>query len=414
MSASAPSAFVDYQTDVLFLLVGANPLPNYVSALLLAKEGASVYLLHTESEGNALGNTLEVAVRLKRKIEQKRQSLKVMLSGIHDSDGEKIKERLNPILSEIDSPQKLIGLNYTGGTKPMSVHSYHAIKERFPNGCFSYLDPRTQKMFLRWGDGRTQTPLVGRAVELTLEDLLDLHGYKLSESPPRRSPKHIDLCRTLVRLHSTPEGFKTWREWAKRVHDKETNLIAALSQNSILKPVYQNLSDLCCTGAPGESEVACKLGYKNLGSCLKFLCGEFLEEYSLDALVQISEELGIAHYGIALQPRKRGKNGDKLEMELDVAAMVGYRLFAVSCMATDASQNAKDHLMELFVRARQLGGDEARFGLICCLKNPERLQQEVEQTWDAEGKIKVFGQRHLPDLPRHMRDWFVTANRGML
>jgi hypothetical protein len=36
-----------YKTNYLFLLVGRNPLPNYVSALLLAKDEGTIVLLHT-------------------------------------------------------------------------------------------------------------------------------------------------------------------------------------------------------------------------------------------------------------------------------------------------------------------------------------------------------------------------------
>lgn len=409
MGLPLQSPFLPFRTDVLFLLVGANPLPNYVAVQLLARDGATVYLLHTEAQNS----TLEIATHLRDKIIQKEPSLKVILSGIHDSDGEKISTKVTELLSEIDSTQQSVGLNYTGGTKPMAIHTYQAIKERFPNGCFSYLDPRSQRMFVHKGDGRIQTPPVGRQVEVSLEEILALHGYKLPVSPPRNIPKHPELSRAIATIHSTTDGFKAWREWLKKLNTNEANILKALCESPLLGKTHQVLSGLCKATLPSESQVANLLGYKDLRSCLKFLQGLFLEEYTLDALVQISGELGLIHYGTDMHPRKRGKKGDELELNLDVAATAGYQLFAISCQATDYTQKAKEHLLEIFVRARQLGGDEARFGLVCCLPNPERLQQEVEQSWDAEGKIRVFGQRHLLDLPAYLKDWFETANREM-
>ena len=64
-----------------------------------------------------------------------------------------------------------------------------------------------------------------------------------------------------------------------------------------------------------------------------------------------------------------------------------------------------------FVRARQLGGDEARFSLVCCLENPGAMEKDVNQVWGAEGKIRVFGREHLLDLAQHLRDWITTAGQ---
>jgi hypothetical protein len=40
--------FEPYRTDHLFLIVGANPLPNFVAALLLSKKGGTIHLLHSK------------------------------------------------------------------------------------------------------------------------------------------------------------------------------------------------------------------------------------------------------------------------------------------------------------------------------------------------------------------------------
>jgi hypothetical protein len=108
------------------------------------------------------------------------------------------------------------------------------------------------------------------------------------------------------------------------------------------------------------------------------------------------------------QPSKKNsdhREGDKFD--LDAAAMIGYQLFAFSCIATqDAKAPLKHHLFEILIRAQQLGGEEARVALVCCVNDPQQVQAEVEQDWLVTGKIKVFGRPDLLILKDRLRDWF--------
>lgn len=390
----------DYCTKYLFLLVGANPLPNYVAALLLARDSGTVYLLHTKG-------TDAVAGRLEHSIKDKRSTINLVRWEVDEADGQKIKSEI----AKIEPPGRSVGLNYTGGTKPMSVHAYHALRKAFPEGCFSYLDARTLKMFINRGDERTQTPSVGRAVEMSLEELLALHDYELkdSDSPPRQIPNQPELCRAIEQVHRSPTTFQQWRRWINQLGGDSPSL-PTLAEYPALTPVIEAFANLSGGQTPAEAEVARAIGFDKLKSCSKFFFGGWLEEYTLDALSQFAGRLGIKHLGIALQPQKAGRR----EFDLDVAAMVGYQLFAISCIVTDQVGKAKEHLLEVFVRARQVGGDEARFGLVCLVKDPVTLQREIEQDWDAEGKIQVFGRRALPRLAAHLRNWFETANKEKL
>jgi hypothetical protein len=48
------SEFDEYKVDHLFLLIGENPLPNYVAANLLLNKGGTAYLVYsTETERSA-------------------------------------------------------------------------------------------------------------------------------------------------------------------------------------------------------------------------------------------------------------------------------------------------------------------------------------------------------------------------
>jgi len=391
-----------YQTDVLFLLVGTNPLPNYVAACLLTRPNATLYLLHSQEIGK---NTYDVAARLKEALLNRsngRPNLTIHLRGISRSDPDAIERQMNKLLQKV-SPSADVGLNYTGGTKAMSVHAYHVLRQAFPRGCFSYLDATSLKMVINRAGIPTQQIPVGREVELDFETLFGLHGYELQSL--RREAKKPQFCRTLAQVHATSQGCKQWRNWLWTFRKPDPQL-PTTEDYPALEAAIQGFANLC-GGTPTETGVAQALEFDTLISCTKFFNGGWLEEYTFDALAPLAAPLGFCDYGIALKPQKPGQ----ADFDLDVAAMWGYQLFAISCMMTEKPKFAKEHLFEVFVRARQLGGDEARIGLVCCVPNPAALQAEVEETWDAEGKIRVFGQEHLLDLATWLEDWFRTANK---
>ena len=397
------SGLSPYQTDLLYLLVGVNPLPNYVAARLLARPNATLYLLHSVEEKN----TYDVADRLKAALTKTecRPDLTIHLRGISRADPRDIQARMNDLLRGI-SPSADVGLNYTGGTKPMSVHVYHALRQAYPRGCFSYLDATSLAMVINREGTPTQRVPVGREVELDFETLFGLHGYELE--PPRQTAVQPQFCRTLAQVHTTSQGCKQWRAWLNTFREPDPRL-PTVADYPALEPAIQGFADLC-DGMPTEVGVAQALGFDALKNCTKFLNGGWLEEYTFEALAPLAGPLRFCDYGIALKPQKPGQ----ADFDIDVAAMWGYQLFAISCRMTEKRSFAKEHLFEVFVRARQLGGDEARIGLVCCVKNPAALQAEVEETWDAEGKIRVFGQDQLLDLPDYLEDWFRTANREVL
>ena len=81
----------------------------------------------------------------------------------------------------------------------------------------------------------------------------------------------------------------------------------------------------------------------------------------------------------------------------------GYQLFAISVSTTSKRDLCKVKLFEAYLRARQMGGDEARVALICCTDEPDSLKAEVAVLDDK--KIAVFGRDDLMDLSSRIEDW---------
>ena len=84
-------------------------------------------------------------------------------------------------------------------------------------------------------------------------------------------------------------------------------------------------------------------------------------------------------------------------------------MFAISC-TTDATPHlCKLKLFEAYERARNMGGDETFVGLICLVKDARKLEKKMGRSWDATGKIKVFGRDDLHKLREKLIKWFKTA-----
>lgn len=396
MAVNTP--FESYQTDVLFLLVGSNPLPNYVAAQLLAKE--TVVLLHSTS-------TTKVAERLERQLRKEPQNLAVHFYTIPESDGPVIASEVEKAVRSFPAG-KTVGLNYTGGTKPMAVYSYRSLFQMSPRTVFSYLDARTLSMVIDPGSGPVQRIPVGRHISMTLEQIASLHGYEIEES--RKSPRNELIAAAIADVHLAPDGMQQWRKWLNTWGPVVS--LPDLIQFPALAPVIQAFADVC-GGSATEDGVAAALGFQCLNQCGKYFVGGWLEDYVLKALTQVNQQLQLDDYACEMKLKASGRP----DFELDAALTIVYQLFAISCIVTEKKSEAKEHLLELFVRAGQLGGDEARFAAVTfCYDEKQRkhvseLQSEVTEAWDAAGKIRVFGRRHIPDLANHLLQWFREANQ---
>ncbi len=388
-----------YQTDVLFLLVGSNPLPNYVAVRLMVKEMGTVVLLHSKS-------TTEVAKRLATRLQKERPDLVVQYYTVPEADGPAIAIQVENAARSFERsyPRKTVGLNYTGGTKPMAAYSYRVLSQMFPGTVCSYLDARTLSMVVDPGSGPVQYIPVKQQVRMTLEQIAALHGYEIKSS--RTSPRYATIAAAIAEVHLAKDGMEQWRKWLESWNNGAK--LPDLSQFPVLAPAMQAF-DQACGGTATESGVAQALGFERLEQCTKYLVGGWLEDYTLEALTNVNKGLELDDFAGELKLVPRGN----LDFDLDVAATIGYQLFAVSCRATENKGLAKEHLMEVFVRASQMGGDEARFATVtlCDDKKVKDLQREVTEAWDAQGKIKVFGRSHIRELSNHLLRWFREANQ---
>lgn len=421
-----------HQVNHLILLIGGNPLPNAVAGKLLVKSGGHISLIYSQE-------TSDIAGKLERWF---RKELKIYpgLIQVDAASPHSIRSQISSMLS--NRTPETIGLNYTGGTKAMAVHAYQSVQawaakegKRFIS---SYLDAQTLRLVIEENGEPTNAyapyigPYVGRVVEPTLEQLLDMHQWKLSE--PSRKTILPQTARTLSEIYSQPnyqQKTGAWRKWKKDLVKKcrrpdsgNANsdekrrwkeehelceipiefpvLIGQKDLSLVFNALSQELGlDLDASGVL-MGDVADKQGCKAADIC-EWVDGKWLEHDCLGLLQSLQTDLKLQD--CVQNVFVKGKLGDYPEFEIDVVALRGYQLFAISC-STDASwSRLKPKLFEAFIRARQIGGDEARVALVCPSDKPQELQNQVEQDMDLNGRIQVFGRFHLPNLKEEFRKW---------
>lgn len=397
-----------YRCQFLFLLIGTNPLPNYVAAKLLAVPSGMIYLVHT-------AEVASVKERLHERLTADGFTCHPL--EVHEANAADIAGKIEDKVKGLAEGR--VGLNYTGGTKAMAVHAYRAIERalsrRHSSPIFTYLDARRLELWVDPHNSATsQSFQVGLAVQVSLKDLCALHGNPL-KSDPTTKPILAKMATTLAREHAEESFVKAWRQWCteqlhrpdrpEKLKSKSQLKEVCLPEGDPLRRITETFrAEFSLTSASVTLEEAAQAaGIEHCDHLAKWLDGKWLEHDTIAAFQQVADQCEVHNYGMNLEPL------GEPQFEFDVAAMRGYQLFAISCTTELGVGRCKLKLFEAYVRARQLGGDEARVGLVCCYDNPDHLRHQVERAWDAQGKVRVFGRADLPTLPASLVDWFNTA-----
>lgn len=388
-----------YKVKHLFVLVGENPLPNYVAARTLLHDGGTVYLVFTK-------NTIFQKERLQGEDGLHKLDIKCQPVDLSDNESN-AKEIYDIIKTRVNESAKegKVGLNYTGGTKAMAVHAYRAIQELKPDAIFSYLDPRRLKM---WINQDQQKPTAYDVpLHVSLEELFTLHGkYLLTNFPPITEPYLQELAAEIAKVHENQDSEKKWKEWC--------NKLTPIAELQGLFPDVANLLGEYLDLPQNKSlKNQAKADFSNFKEFHTWLNGTWLESYLLKKIQDISNNIGAQKEDIQMSfnivdEKDKVNTNNKAEdgkFEFDVAFIKGYQLFAISCTAKRGKSDCKEKLFEAYLRAKELGGDEARVALVCCYDDPQEIEDELARFGTRDPKVKVFGRSHLAKLGDEIVAW---------
>ena len=342
----------------LIFTVGTNPLPVWVAWFhlkdVLEPTVREVRLVHT-------ADTVQERDRLIAEC----QGANFLTPHIPTSPGNPGTVRndvRSDILNQLNSGIDNLHVHYTGGTKVMSVEVVAELEYGLPNGIrlgTSYLDPRG-----------TAGPTI-----------MDSNGDPLVPDARENVPPDLDRIAAL-------NGFKLgpfWHTFAgQREHCPEAEEI--------------------CTTSTEMQEALLRCQAKNM------LSWQQLEQAACAAFREALDRIG--HGNCALfhnvyVRRKSARDSDK-HFELDVVAVLGYQIVVVSCTVAADNDTIKQKGMEVILRARQLGGDEARAVVLCSANQnvARRVQKELHDEVGSTGTpLQVWGVNKWQQLPDHFEDY---------
>lgn len=389
-----------YKVNHLFVLVGENPLPNYIAARTLLHNGGTVYLVFTN-------NTIFQKNRLQGEDGLHKFGIRCQPVDLSDneSNAQEIYDIIKTRVNESAKEGK-VGLNYTGGTKAMAVHAYRAIQELKPDAIFSYLDPRRLKLWIN-NQAQQKPTAYDVPLQVSLEELFTLHGkYLLTNFPPITEPYLQELAAEIAKLHENKDSEKKWKEWC--------NKLTPIAELQGLFPDVANLLGEYLDLPQNKSlKNQAKAYFSNFKEFHTWLNGTWLESYLLKKIQDISNEIGAQKEDIQMSfnivdEKDKVNTNNKAEdgkFEFDVAFIKGYQLFAISCTAKHGKSDCKEKLFEAYLRAKELGGDEARVALVCCYDDPQEIEDELARFGTRDPKVKVFGRSNLATLDEAIAEW---------
>ena len=396
----AESAFAEFQTDHLMLLMGTNPLPNYVAARLLARSDTRLHLVVTKEIMQA--ETHRTLIKLLGRDPADEQQYLEVSSSDPASIFERVRER-------VGNWPGTWNLHYTGGKKSMVAHAYRAVEaalaKRYEQAIYSYLDADSLEMVIetpRYSAAQRLT--AHRRVDVSIAQLLEMYGRPLSDKSKERPITRVDperqvIGKTLVDFCQAPRQRELWSGWAETLRRNGQALKDSEARHIKVPPDLQKVLG----GATiADLEI---LWQRKASEITDWLHGDWLEDYVLGVIDAHRTEWHITDLGRSIKPKGIA------EFEVDVVAMQGYRLFAFS-VTTDTDLGRyrlnKSKLFEAVVRADQMGGGESRVALVTFKDKVASLQNQVAEVWGDhhQTRIRVFGLSQLPVLDQHLKAWF--------
>ncbi|KAA5805724.1 DUF1887 family CARF protein [Thermoanaerobacterium thermosaccharolyticum] len=381
----------------LVLIVGTNPLPNYVvGSYLKDKYNEFVFICSEENYKINQYSTYAYAEKLMKHLNLKDNecSLPSLSSISYKND---IENELEDIFLDEDFKYfDEIHLNYTGGTKTMVVHIYNFLKDKFKDKFKgSYLDAKLNKLIL--DDGTTQE--ISNTF-LDIKTLIDIHLYEESN--------HYTFGNYKYRKKSSDEKVfdEIFNEIKSEIEKGNgENIVSILKKQgngSYIDDLYENFFKNRIKN-PDEKKVKSVLTEMENGK-EPFLSGGFWLEWYV--YLQLREKIKNKNFkegeqfGINLKAKKSNVNISN-DFELDIFIINNNKLTGISITKGDNQGDCKLKGFEVIHRVKQIGGDESKAILITGLKkqyeNDSQRGTKVLQndlayvTGTTEDKIVVFG-----------------------
>jgi hypothetical protein len=329
----------------------------------------------------------------------------------------------------------MVVLNYTGGTKAMSVHAYQALAQicRSHGAEFRacYLDDRTFTLYWERLSAEPVQPVYNFTgkVTLSIDDLLRLHGWSLKCVDKRRQASDLVSFETIYALFTTREDLyqqskralralyrdpqkpdrltdraSDWQSNWEQLSEQEHRVLGELRQVDGL----DRLVDYMCVAPELYPEIVggkprTRRMVEDGKAAFQYFEGQWLEDFVFDQFQRAKPP----EYHMVTVPGKLGRSltaqvpKSTRDFELDIFMIVGYQLTGISVTTSDKVNLCKEKGFEVIHRSRQIGGEGRAAFLVTALpaQKVEELNADLQNEADiSRDRFRVFGREDWPDI----------------
>ncbi|ORX23355.1 hypothetical protein BVF91_07465 [Thermoanaerobacterium sp. PSU-2] len=402
--------------NVFIALIGSNPLPIYAVLNYLLNDSREdkkelpcpdiALCVHSE-------DTCKYFENIKKLIGNKLKFEQINL-GFYERDPKTIKEQIKKKLSSLNEENskkdtiESIHLNYTGGTKVMSVISYNEVKNYCKNNniecVFSDLDPKTNKINVIVNDDIEvkKYPFDGDLrdyIKVKAPTLFKLHNMEVNESElgDELYFSKIDIDefseKALKLLNKNDRDFKNAYDLLSQEISKyklEYGYdVKKIKENTGCKKSFGKLKEIFGDIIPYKDLESAP--NPQVGNLCEFLTGKWLEDYILCHLRNIKNDVKVDNLYKSVRVRYNNR-----PCEIDVIAIKGYCTYLFSCTISQRIKIIKEKAFEAIYRANQLAGEHAKVIVVSPISsdkskkdnNLEELKKDLS-SFDAINNKKV-------------------------
>ncbi len=361
--------------NLLLLTVGTNALPIWVAWCHLKEkpENSTVGFIYTEK-------TRKTMERLKKNFKYNGTTnfLYVPLSA--PGNPKVIGDAINRMLNGLPNDSN-IHVHYTGGTQVMGVETVSTITTKLATQGKavkrSYLDAQSESTpQIVDANGTVIKHLDARqGICPDIKNIAKLNGFEVfGENPKRKVPPPI----------IDPKDFAP------------DNL--DVSEQKKLQGALKKVNDKNKTVGREELEYAALAALKHALEEIKGRCSQQAYKRDNYAIFQ----------SVYVRKKKVEESDEPEPFELDVVAVLGYQIIVVSCTTTSDESVIREKAAEVYLRAQQLGGDEARTIMLCSVS--ERIRQRLEtelkdDTGSKDEPLQVWGKKKWYKLSYHFKEY---------
>lgn len=414
------------KADVLICLVGKSAMPNMIGIATRAKRDAKIYLMATK-------DTVNIANNIKTILRNKSSALNIETVELEEYENPEkvyceIEHKLERIKKEYEActrKNKMIELNYTGGTKIVSSLSYALFLKMFDqykeSMYLTYLDGEQSEALINYNGKEYKLPYSRELDEfnLDLQDILSVYDDMDISKNTSKNLEEIDvppfgkeMLQFIIENLDKRGLIIEYLEYLmknlkdKKVQEAKNILDNVNSQYPDVLPQYTDhnsyFKSMELTEDVPQKEKKSRINTR-LGN------GFWFE----DAMVPILKSL--VNEGVidqCIYNFKSKINNDTI-MEIDFIVMKDLKLYFISVSTVDRPEESKLKLYEVNQRAKTLADNEACVCTVTFVENRNVIENEFKDIWqDDLTNTLLITWKELPEIKERIKQWI--NNKGVL